>query len=190
MTIAVGTDPGLAALGFGVIRRDGRRLFWEEAGTITTDSARPLIERQRVIFWSLTRVLREHRPAVLGIEDQSGVSAGARMAVKRQLEAARRGQEVKGFGFNASNDGVIEVVGIIKAAAFAARVPVVMLQPRSIKVAVLGPGGGKADKDQIKAKIAQLFPDIGRISSHAADGFAAAIGAELQFQIESRRAIA
>lgn len=189
MTVSVGIDPGLAASGFGVIRREGSRLNWIEAGTITTDSARPLVERERLIFWSLTRVLREHCPDVLGIEDQSGVSAGARMAAKRALEAARRGQEVKSFGFNASNDGVIEVVGIIKAAAFAARVPIVMLQPRSVKVALLGPGAGKADKDAIKAHVARLFPDLARVSSHAADGFAIAIAAALHHQIDIRRAV-
>lgn len=185
---ALGLDPGLASLGFGAISRDGRRLEWLEAGTVTTDSARPLLEREQHIWETVTALLREHHPDCVGVEDQSGVSAGARMAAKRQLEAARRGQDVKGFGFNASNDGVTEVVGIIKAAAFAARLPVVMLQPRSVKVALLGAGGGKADKSQIKIAIDRLFPDLGRISSHAADGLAIAIGAERHHCVECRRA--
>lgn len=188
MTIALGWDPGLANSGFGVIRRLGRRLDWLEAGTVTTDSARPLLERERHIWSTAVGLIREHRPQVIGIEDQSGVSAGARMAAKRAIDAARAGREVKFFGFNASNDGVTEVVGILKAAAFAYGVPVVMLQPRTIKVQLVGAGGGKAEKDQIKAVIARLFPDIGRISSHASDGLATAVTTERVWHLESARA--
>lgn len=186
--VSVGFDPGLANCGFGVVERQGSRLTWLEYGTITTDAARPLEEREALIWSEASRLVAEHHPTVIGLEDQSGVATAARMNVKRQLEAARRGGEVQGFGFNASNDGVVEVVGVLKAVAFAYRVPILMMQPRSVKVQLLGTGSGKAEKQEIKAAIARLFPDAGRMSSHAADGLAIAIGAERISFLETLRA--
>lgn len=186
--IALGSDPGLANCGFGVIRRDGSRLECLDAGTVSTDSARPLEERQRLIWSTFAELVRTHKPLVFGIEDQSGVNAAARQSVARQIAAARAGREVKGFGFNASNDGVIEIVGVLKSVAFAYGIPVLMLQPRTVKVGLMGPGGGSAEKQEIKAAILRTFPGIGRISSHAADGLAVALGAERESHIESRRA--
>lgn len=187
--VAIGADPGLANTGFGVVRRLARSFEFADCGTVKTDSARPLEEREELIWSTFGELVREHRPVVFGIEDQSGVNAAARQNVARQLAAARTGREVKGFGFNASNDGVIEVVGILKAVAFAYRVPVVMLQPRTIKVQLCGPGAGKAEKSDIKAAVVRLFPELAdtRFSSHAADGLAIAVGAERVSFLESRR---
>lgn len=185
--VAIGGDPGLANCGFGVVRRLARAYECLDAGTVSTDSARPLEQRQELIWDTFGDLVREFRPVVFGIEDQSGVNAAARQNAFRQIQAARQGREVNGFGFNAANDGVIEVVGILKAVAFAYRVPVVMLQPRTIKVQLIGPGAGKAEKADIKAAIARMFPDVPRMSSHAADGLAIAIGAERVSFVDSRR---
>lgn len=188
--IAIGFDPGLANMGFGVIAREASRVVFVDAGTISTDSARPLEEREELIWREATALIRQHKPVVAGLEDQSGVNAAARQNVARQLAAARSGREVKGFGFNASNDGVIECVGILKAVAFAYRVPIVMIQPRTVKVQLLGPGAGKAEKSDIKTAVRRIFPELhdARISSHAADGLAIAIGAERHHCVECRRA--
>jgi crossover junction endodeoxyribonuclease RuvC len=185
--VALGADPGLANTGFGVVRSHAQRLEFVDAGTVATDSARPLEEREELIWRTFSGLMHEHRPVVLAIEDQSGVNAAARQNVARQLAAARRGIEIKGFGFNASNDGVIEVVGILKAVAFAYRVPVVMLQPRTIKVQLCG--DGKAEKAQVKAALQRLFPELRdvRFSSHAGDGLATAVVGERVSRIDSLR---
>jgi crossover junction endodeoxyribonuclease RuvC len=187
--IALGADPGLANTGFGVVARAPQKLEFLDAGTIATDSARPLEEREQLIWETFSGLVREYRPVVIGIEDQSGVNAAARQNVARQLAAARAGRAVKGFGFNASNDGVIEVVGILKAVAFAYRVRVVMLQPRTIKVQLIGAGAGQAEKVDVKAGVVRVLPALvgARLSSHAADGLATAITAERVDFIESRR---
>jgi len=189
--IAAGYDPGSALSGFGVVACDGKRLRLVDAGTIITKPAFTLTERLEFIWQQLTAVVREHRPLVFGIEDQLGMAAKARSNANRQLMAARRGEEVKGFGYNADNDGVIGAQLIAMSVAFAYRVPVILLQPKTIKVSIIGPGGGEAKKSEMKAAVSRIFPEIvgARFSAHAADGIAAAVCAERRHRIESLRAV-
>lgn len=188
--VALGFDPGTAQCGFGVIAREGQRVRFVDAGTVKTASAFTLTDRLQYIWRELTDVVREHRPLVMGIEDQLGMAARSRSNINRQLMAARKGEAVKGFGYNADNDGVMGAQFVAMSVAFAYRVRVILLQPKTIKVNVMGPGGGEADKAAIKAAVTRLFPELrdARFSSHAADGIAAAVTAERMDHVENRRA--
>jgi len=188
--VAVGYDPGSALSGFGVVASEGQRLRFVDAGTIKTESAFTLTERLAYLHHQLADVVREHHPLVMGIEDQLGMAAKSRSNVNRQLMAARKGEQVQGFGYNADNDGVLGAQFTAMNVAFAYGVRVILLQPKTIKVAVMGPGGGNAEKSDIKAAVQRIFPELrdARFSSHAADGIAAAVAVKRRHHIDSRRA--
>lgn len=187
--VALGYDPGTALSGFGVIACAGARLQLVDAGTITTEPAFTLIQRLEYIHRELTAAVVEHRPIVFAIEDQLGMAAKSRANANRQLMAARKGERVEGFGYNADSDGVLGAQFVAMSVAFAYRIRVVLLQPKTIKVQVLGPGGGEGTKGAIKTAVARIFPELQgrRFSSHAADGIAIAIGGERMDRLESRR---
>ncbi|HEX5865425.1 MAG TPA: crossover junction endodeoxyribonuclease RuvC [Casimicrobiaceae bacterium] len=187
--VAVGYDPGSALSGFGVIAREGQRRRFLDAGTITTEPSFTMLERLDYILHQLTDVVREHRPVVLAIEDQLGMAAAARACVNAQLSQARRGEQPKFFGYNADNDGVLGAQFMAMAVGFTYRVPVILLQPKTIKVSVVGPGGSEAEKSEVKAAVQRLFPELVdvRFSSHAADGIATAVCGEHQHHIQTVR---
>ncbi len=193
MRIAMGADPGVSSLGLGVIGRSGSALEFLDAATVHP-KGETLTEKEREIYQKATALMRQHHPLVLGIEDQLGVAAAARANQNRKAAAVAKGligPEV--MGFNASNDGVIEVVGVLKAAAFAYGVPIVLMQPRSINLGILGPGHASTDKTVkklVKARLCLIMPALRdvRISLHATDALAAAFVAERQSFQESARA--
>jgi crossover junction endodeoxyribonuclease RuvC len=178
--VAVGYDPGTAQSGFGVIARVGSRLELRDAGTIKTEPHFTLIERLEFIHHQLTAVVVEHRPLVMGIENQLGIAAAARGRLNGQIAQLRRGEQPKFIGYNSDNDGVMGAQFVAMSVAFAYRVRVVLLEPKTIKVMVAGQGSGDADKHAIKTAVQRVFPELqeARFSSHAADGIATAIGAE------------
>ncbi len=190
----MGADPGVSSLGLGVIGRSGSALEFIAAATVHP-KGEALTEKEREIYQVTTALMRAHHPLVLGIEDQLGVAAAARANQNRKAAAVAKGligPEV--MGFNASNDGVIEVVGVLKAAAFAYGVPIILMQPRSINLGVLGPGHAKTDKRDVKKlvkdRLCLIIPTLRdvRISLHATDALAAAFVAERQSAQESARA--
>lgn len=183
----LGIDPGLRFLGFGVVRRLGGRLSLIDYGQRETDTEHSLERRQRQIWHDLDRLIRYHDPDVIAYEDQAGVAAAARESQKRQLEAARRGRTIKSFHFSADNDGVTEVVGMIKGLAFHYGIPLRKYQPRTVKVTVLGRGNASADKAHIQQAIARIF-GLREIKEHAADAVSIAVTGEQRTWLEARRA--
>ncbi len=176
--IALGGDPGTGHGGLGVTERKGNTLTYLHHETITTDPKWSDGEREAFIFKRYSAVIREFHPLIFGIEDQRGVALAARMAEKRGRKAAAAGKAAPGaVGFNANSDGVIEIVGMLKGAARAYGVTYVMIQPKSVKVGVLGSGGGIGAKGQVKEAILRLFPHLKphQLSSHGADALAISI---------------
>lgn len=182
--VALGGDPGVSSVGLGVIGRSGSSFEYLDSATVHPKGA-DLTAKEREIYQVTTALIRKYHPLVFGIEDQLGVAAAARVNQNRKAAAVAKGligPEV--MGFNASNDGVIEVVGVLKAAAFAYGVPIVMMQPRSISLGILGPGHAKTDKQDIKKlvkdRLCLMMPALHnvRISLHATDAIAAGVVAE------------
>jgi Holliday junction resolvasome RuvABC endonuclease subunit len=189
--VALGTDPGSSALGLGVIGREG-----QSVDLLAFETVRPkaddLTECEREIYQRTTALIRAHHPLVMGIEDQRGVSTAARLQQKRALEAARKGHTIpEAYGYSADNDGVIEVVGVLKAAAFAYGVPIVLIRPQTMKIGILGNGHGDAEKDEVKAGLSRFVRgliDVKRISLNATDALGIAVCAERITFLETLRA--
>ncbi len=56
MTLIIGIDPGSRMTGYGIVRQEGERLSFLDAGTIRTDSS-AMPERIAQIFAGITRIV-------------------------------------------------------------------------------------------------------------------------------------
>jgi len=65
----LGIDPGSRRTGWGVVQLEGTRLRHIGAGTITVPAKMPLPQRLRIIHDELRRLVSEHRPAVVAVEE-------------------------------------------------------------------------------------------------------------------------
>lgn len=178
--LTLAADPGVAHVGFGLVGRFGASAKFElvDYGQISTKADADLNDRVRVIWRAFATLCRDYRPCTVAIENQAGAAIGARMM---GLKAAAKGE--KGGGFNFSNDAVFEVVGAIKAAAFAYGIPVMLYAPQQAKIAVLGRGKGNAKKHEVIAAVRAIFRGVVEVdgkmlTEHSADAIAGAIHVE------------
>jgi crossover junction endodeoxyribonuclease RuvC len=161
----LGIDPGFAYVGFGLVEfltLATRVRHHETYRTRTTEDDHARLD---AIADHVCDVIERWQPDAIGYEDQAGVIAGKAIGD----EAA-----VASSGFKARR--LLEVVGIIRAAARFNAVPCYVLAPSTVKVAVLGKGGGRAKKDRVTRAVRTIF-GLGKCSEHAADAIATAIGA-------------
>jgi crossover junction endodeoxyribonuclease RuvC len=142
-------DPGLAALGWGVVRSEGNRLSFVACGTIATSAAETLALRLKALHDGLAEVLGVHVPDAAAVEE-TFVNANPRAAVR--LAQAR---------------------AIALLAPAQAGVSVTEYAPNVVKKSVTG--AGHAGKEQIRAMIAMLLPGSDPKTEHAADALAVAI---------------
>lgn len=66
--LALGIDPGTRHLGWGLVRREGSRLYHVAHGTLHLDAAAPLGCRLLDLDQRLSGLLVEHRPEVAAVE--------------------------------------------------------------------------------------------------------------------------
>lgn len=163
--VALGVDPGFAFLGLGVIEvtNSSTRVLHHE--TFTTSAKDETAGRLDAISDRLLDALDDYAPQLVAYENQAGVEVG--MQLMREAEG-------KG-GTNYSSRRVHEVSGIIRCAARSVELPCYCLAPSTIKVALLGKGGGHAKKAQLKLAVRRMLGVVG-CSEHAADALAIAVG--------------
>jgi crossover junction endodeoxyribonuclease RuvC len=131
MMRALGIDCGTECTGYGVVEIDARdELRCISYGGITFVRHAHMAEKLRTIFESLTRVIEEHRPDQVAIEDVF-YAVNVKSALK--LGQAR---------------------GVAMLAAASKGLPVAEFAPLSIKSAVVG--YGKAEKQQVQLMVARL----------------------------------
>ena len=149
--LVLGLDPGLAITGYGLVREspDGT-LAPIEYGAITTTSKQPLPERLVSIAQQLDRLLAQHQPDAVAVEELF-------------------------FCRNVTTALVVgQARGVVILGAAQHGLPVFEYKPMEIKQAISG--YGKAPKSQVQAMVRMLLelqetpqPD------DAADGLAVAI---------------
>ncbi len=128
--IVLGVDPGTAALGYGIVERNGH-LRPVDHGCLVTSPDLPLPERLLAIHGLVTELIELHRPDVVAVE---------RVFFSRNVQTAL---------------AVGHARGVVLLAAAAAGVAVREATPSEVKSAVTGHGG--ADKAQVGRMVALLL---------------------------------
>jgi crossover junction endodeoxyribonuclease RuvC len=146
----LGIDPGTAACGYGVVRRDGTRLVALDFGWFGTPSSEQPQVRLKRIHDEIGELLVRHAPEAVALEE-SFVGADARTALS-----------------------VGQARGAALVACANADVPCAEYPPATVKQAVCG--YGRADKAQVQRMVrAILTLDEEPRPHHAADALAVAI---------------
>jgi crossover junction endodeoxyribonuclease RuvC len=149
--IVLGIDPGTAALGYGIVDRNGQ-LRAVDYGRLTTSPDLPLPERLLAIHELVRDLIELHRPDVVAVE---------RVFFSRNVQTAL---------------AVGHARGVVLLAAAEAGLPVREATPSEVKAAVAGHGG--AEKEQV-ARMVQLVLTMPELPTpdDAADALAVAIWA-------------
>jgi crossover junction endodeoxyribonuclease RuvC len=146
----LGIDPGTAACGFGVVRRDGPKLRAIDHGWWATPAGERPELRLKQIHDAVARLLELHTPEIVVVEE-SYVGADARTALS-----------------------VGQARGAALVACANAAVPCAEYPPATVKQAVCG--YGRADKAQVQRMVkAILGLQTDPTPHHAADALAVAI---------------
>jgi crossover junction endodeoxyribonuclease RuvC len=149
--LALGIDPGLATIGYGLVRElnDGS-LQAVAYNVITTPAGMPLWERLQMIYEGITRVLQEYQPDRAGVEE---------LFFAKNVTTALT---------------VAHARGVILLALSQAKIPLAEYKPNTIKQSIAGYGGAKKPQMQEMTRILLGLDDIPR-PDDAADALAIAI---------------
>ena len=145
----LGLDPGLSAMGWGVIAVSGSRLAHVAHGVIATKPAIGLGARLMELHRVLGLVIAEHGPTAIAVE-QAFVAKDPSAALKI---------------------GHARAVALLAAAQ--AGLEIAEYAPNQIKKCVVG--AGHAGKEQVQFMVKRLLPACGVTKADAADALAAAI---------------
>jgi len=148
--IILGLDPGLANLGYGVIRKEGNQLTFLNAGVIKTSKKQGLTQRLLMIHKQLIKIIKKYKIDSLAIEELF-------------------------FAKNVKTASVIgQVIGSLILTAALKKLVVYQFTPLEIKQTLTS--YGRAEKSQlalIVKLILRLKTDL--IPHHATDALACAI---------------
>lgn len=146
--VVLGLDPGSRVTGYGLVRDDGGRFVFVDAGVISLGAA-DMAARLGRIHTELSALIVRHCPVEAALENVF-VSRNTMSAIK--LGQAR---------------------GAAMAACAVAGLPVASYEPTVVKKAVVGVG--RADKDQVAFMIARVLGVSGRLPADASDALAVAV---------------
>ena len=152
MSLAIrilGLDPGLSAMGWGVIEMTGTRLSHIAHGVIATKPSLGLGVRLMTLHRELSGVIQSHAPNAIAVE-QAFVARDPQAALKL---------------------GHARAVALLAAAE--AGLEIAEYAPNHIKKCVVG--AGHAGKEQVQFMVKRLLPTCGVTQADAADALAAAI---------------
>lgn len=146
----VGLDPGLANLGLGAVREEGRETRWLGSRLVVTPSRQSAAERLGTIYREVEEFLACHRPDAVAIEGQF---------FHRQRDTAFK---------------VGQAVGVVLLAAQKYGAPVHEYGPMEVKQTLVGTG--RASKQQVEFMVRSLLslPAVPE-SHHVADALALAL---------------
>lgn len=132
----IGIDPGIARTGWGIIQKNHSQVSPVQFGCFETKPAEQPANRLRQIYLFITRLLEEHKPAALAIEELF-------------------------FNTNAKTALIVgQARGVILLAAAQKNIPISIYTPLQVKIAITG--YGRAEKSQIgqMVKILLKLPAI------------------------------
>ena len=164
MTLSIrilGLDPGLSAMGWGVIEVTGSRLGHVAHGVIATKPASGLGVRLMLLHRALVEIIQSHAPAAIAVEQAF---------VARDPQAALKIGHARAVALLAAAEAGLEI------AEYA---------PNHIKKCVVG--AGHAGKEQVQFMVKRLLPACGVTQADAADALAAAIAHAHSASARNRR---
>jgi len=146
----LGIDPGLAAMGWGVVDLDGARVVYRGHGCINTKAGEDVADRLAFIRDSLTAVIAEYAPSEAAMEA---------LFFSRNVTSAL---------------GVAEARGVIRLACKDAGLSMREYGPMDVKKAATG--SGRSGKEEVQSFV-RLVLGLASIPKpdHAADALAVAI---------------
>jgi len=148
--LVLGVDPGLATMGYGLVREVGGGLQAVDYGVVTTSPKLSLPQRLQQLYRELSRLIQQHQPDEGAIEE---------LFFSRNVRTAM---------------SVGHARGVVLLALADAGLPVADYTPLTIKQAVSGFGG--ADKIQMQMTVKLLLRlDNLPTPDDAADALAVAI---------------
>ena len=149
MTRIVGIDPGIAAMGYGIIEEREADLVTIDYGFLSTSADQCTADRLRTLYWGLIDIIERHQPTQAAIE----------YFVGRNLKTALLVGQARGVAvLAAANKGL----------------PVADYTPLEVKQHISGYGHG--DKMQVQEMV-RIHLGLERVPEldHAADALAVAI---------------
>ena len=147
--LLLGIDPGLRFTGWGLIEIQGSRLRHVADGVIATDVAASLPERLRTLHHALAELIVTHRPDEAAVEE---------------TYVNRNGTATLKLGY-------ARAIALLAPAL--AGIPVAEYGAKTVKMAIVGPGG--AEKEQVQMMVRRLLPAAAIRRADAADALAVAI---------------
>lgn len=129
--IIIGTDPGTATTGYGIIKATKKQLKCLDYGLIETDSSLETSERLRKINNELDKLIRKYKPDALAVEN---------VYFFKNLKTALPVSQAK---------------GVILLTAAKRGIPVYEFSPLQVKMGVCG--YGRADKKQIQRMVKEIL---------------------------------
>lgn len=148
--IIIGIDPGLATVGFGVIRKEKDMIMPVSYGCITTSPEKQTPQRLLEIYNELNILFDKYAPSEIAVE---------KLFFTNNITSAM---------------GVSEARGVIFLAAQQKNINVTEYTPKQVKQAITG--SGNADKKQMQDMIKRIL-DLDEIPKpdDAADGLSIAL---------------
>ena len=129
--IILGLDPGIATVGFGLVRSEKNKFYPVRYGVFKTSAGLPLSQRLSSIYNDLNEVIRVYKPDVISIEElffNTNLKTGISVAHGR---------------------------GVMLLAAFQNGIPIHEYTPLQVKQSVVG--YGRAEKKQIMDMVKRLL---------------------------------
>jgi len=125
--VILGVDPGLSLTGWGVLNEQSGTLTMAEYGCVRTKPKDALPERLKIIYATLSAVIRKYSPSAVAVEE---------------LFFSKEARTVA---------AVSQARGVILLAAANENIPVFEYNPRHVKIALTG--YGSADKNQMQQMV-------------------------------------
>lgn len=147
--IILGIDPGLAIVGWGIIKKKGDKISCLDYGCIKTNK-KPLPQRLAEIHENLKKIIKKYKPDEIAVEELF-------------------------FAKNAKTAFMVgQARGVILLTASQLKIPVSEVTPLQVKQSLTT--YGRADKQQVQ-KMVKILLDLKEVpkSDDAADALAVAI---------------
>ena len=148
--IILGIDPGLAIVGYGVLKYESNKFSILDYGTIQTDANMPLTKRLHRVYLGVNQIIKRFSPDYISIEEL--------------------------FFYNNAKTAIAvgQARGVTLLACEQAGIPIYEYTPKQVKLAAVG--YGLADKKQIQnmVKVILNLKEIPK-PDDAADALAIAI---------------